>query len=455
MSSLSIIILAAGQGTRMKSDIPKVLHVLGDRSLLEHVCDVAHVLGSSNVQVVYGHGGEVVREQLSHLEIQWIEQAEQHGTGHAVEQAIPNVPDADIALILYGDVPLTNKSTLMALVAAANKTGFGLLTAELADPTGYGRIIRNKSGKIERIVEQKDASEDELKLCEINTGMMAIRADHLKRWLSELDNNNAQGEYYLTDVAAKAVAENIVISSVGPEDINEIMGVNNKIQLAELERYYQRQQAEQLMIAGVTLRDPSRFDLRGQVSVGKDVEIDVNVVLEGTVALGNRVSIGANCLLHDVEIGDDVVIMPNSIIESSTLSSHCTIGPFARIRPDTHLAQGAKVGNFVEIKKSRVGEGSKINHLSYVGDATVGTNVNIGAGTITCNYDGANKHQTIIGDNAFIGSNTQLVAPVTVGKDATIGAGSTICKNAPEGELTLSRSPQETLPGWQRPKKKD
>jgi bifunctional UDP-N-acetylglucosamine pyrophosphorylase/glucosamine-1-phosphate N-acetyltransferase len=285
--------------------------------------------------------------------------------------------------------------------------------------------------------------------------MMAIRADHLKRWLSELDNNNAQGEYYLTDVAAKAVAENIVISSVGPEDINEIMGVNNKIQLAELERYYQRQQAEQLMIAGVTLRDPSRFDLRGQVSVGKDVEIDVNVVLEGTVALGNRVSIGANCLLHDVEIGDDVVIMPNSIIESSTLSSHCTIGPFARIRPDTHLAQGAKVGNFVEIKKSRVGEGSKINHLSYVGDATVGTNVNIGAGTITCNYDGANKHQTIIGDNAFIGSNTQLVAPVTVGKDATIGAGSTICKNAPEGELTLSRSPQETLPGWQRPKKKD
>ncbi|OGT20376.1 MAG: UDP-N-acetylglucosamine diphosphorylase/glucosamine-1-phosphate N-acetyltransferase [Gammaproteobacteria bacterium RBG_16_57_12] len=451
---LSIIILAAGQGTRMKSDLPKVLHELGDRSLLEHVHDVARELGPRIIQVVYGHGGEQVRERLTHLRVQWVEQAQQRGTGHAVEMAMPRVPDDDIVLVLYGDVPLVRRETLSRLVQAAEQSGFGLLTATLTDPTGYGRIVRDARGKVARIVEHKDANTAERAIAEINTGMMAIPARRLRAWLSRLENNNSQGEFYLTDVVGMAVGEGVEVQTVAPASLEEIMGVNNKQQLAELERAYQRLQAQQLMTQGVTLRDPARCDVRGKVTVGRDVCIDINVLLSGEVRLGNRVNIGPNCVLRDVVVGDDVTILANSVIEQSVIGNHCAIGPFARIRPETQLADGARIGNFVEIKKAQVGPGSKINHLSYVGDTTVGANVNIGAGTITCNYDGANKHQTIIGDDAFIGSGTQLVAPVEVGAGATIGAGSTICRDAPAGELTLSRSPQKTVTGWKRPQKK-
>lgn len=450
---LGVVILAAGQGTRMKSALPKVLHKLADKSLLGHVVDCARALSPDEIVVVYGHGGDKVQEAFAgHSDLRWAEQAEQLGTGHAVQQAMPHLQSSDRVLVLYGDVPLTRIETLRTLVDETGQ-GFGLLTVTLKDPSGYGRIVRNDGGRVQRIVEQKDATAEELAINEINTGIMCLPRDALTGWLAGLSNTNAQGEYYLTDVLAMAVVDGFDIQVHQPESPVEAEGVNNRSQLAALERAYQWQRAEQLMTDGVTLRDPARIDIRGCVEHGRDVEIDVNVVLEGNVQLGNNVTIGANCVLRDVRIDDDVVIQPNCVLEDAVVGNDCTIGPFARLRPGAELTGGAHIGNFVEIKKSVIGQGSKVNHLSYVGDATIGAGVNIGAGTITCNYDGANKHRTVIEDNAFIGSNTALVAPVTVGAGATIGAGSVISKNAPDEKLTLTRAKQLSL-NWQRPTKK-
>lgn len=453
-SNLHIIILAAGQGTRMKSALPKVLHPIAHKPLLAHVLDVAKQLEAESTHVVYGHGGEQVKSALEHYNVKWVLQAEQLGTGHAVEQAVPDIADGQTVLILYGDVPLIQKETLVQLINAASSNALGLLTAKLDDPAGYGRIIRNETGDVIKIVEQKDATEEQKQVNEINTGMLALNSTRLKGWLKQLENNNAQGEYYLTDVIGMAAIEGVAINTVHPASLKEIEGVNNKLQLAQLEREYQMDQARKLMEQGVTLRDPARFDLRGELEVGRDVIIDVNVIIDGKVKLGDGVTIEANNIIKDTAIGDNVTIHPNCVIESANIGDSCNIGPFARVRPDTVLSNGARIGNFVEIKKSTIGEGSKVNHLSYIGDTIMGKDVNIGAGTITCNYDGANKHQTVIGDNAFIGSDTQLVAPVEVGEGATIGAGSTITHDAPKGELTLSRSPQKTRPGWKRPVKK-
>ena len=438
----------------MKSALPKVLHRIAHKPLLQHVLDVAQQLRAATVHVVYGHGGEQVKNSLPQYNVKWVLQDQQLGTGHAVDQAAPDIDDNQTVLILYGDVPLIQKDTLAKLIAASKDNALGLLTAQLEDPTGYGRIIRNASGHVIRIVEQKDASEEEKLVTEINTGMLAVNSTQLKAWLKKLENNNAQGEYYLTDVIGMAASEDVVINTVHPAFLKEIEGVNNKLQLAQLEREYQMDQAKKLMEQGVTLRDPARFDLRGELEVGKDVLIDVNVVIEGKVKLGNGVTIASNNVIKDSTIGNNVSIEPNCVIESAIIADECVVGPFARVRPDTTLARGAKIGNFVEIKKSSIGEGSKVNHLSYIGDTTMGKDVNIGAGTITCNYDGANKHQTVIGDNAFIGSDTQLIAPVEIGEGATIGAGSTISHDAPKGELTLSRAPQKTRQGWKRPVKK-
>jgi len=452
--NLSVVILAAGQGTRMRSNIPKVLHPLGGQSLLGHVVGTAHELKAVAIYVVVGHGGGQVRDTLAAFDVKWVEQTQQLGTGHAVAQAVPMIPADHMLLVLYGDVPLISAATLRRLLAAAGSGALGLLTAHLVDPNGYGRIIRNDQGDVIAIVEHKDAGAEQLDINEVNTGMLAVQAGRLRHWVARLDNKNSQGEFYLTDVIAMAVQDGVPIKTVHPAAIAEIMGVNNKAQLAELERVYQAHQAARLMESGVTLRDPARFDIRGEVTAGRDVSIDVNVVCAGKVVIGNDVVIGANSYLRDVTIGDGAVIQPNSVIEEAEIGAGCRIGPFARIRPGTKLAADAHIGNFVEIKKTTVGEHSKINHLSYVGDATVGSRVNIGAGTITCNYDGANKHRTVIEDDAFIGSDTQLVAPVTVGAGATIGAGSTITKDTPPGELTLSRAPQQTRKGWKRPVKK-
>lgn len=453
-TQLNVVILAAGQGTRMRSALPKVLHTLGHKPLLEHVLDTAKSLNCQSLHVVYGHGGDLVKQKLAHHEVNWVLQDQQLGTGHAVEQAMPHIPDNQPVLILYGDVPLIKQETLQRLIDAAGRDRLGLLTATLPDPTGYGRIIRNDSGEVVKIIEQKDANDEQKKIREINTGMLALNSTRLKGWLQQLENNNAQGEYYLTDVIGMAALESVSINTVQPESLTEIEGVNNKVQLAELERAYQRRQAEQLMHLGVTFRDPARFDLRGELEVGNDVVIDVNVVIEGKVKLGNGVTIEPNNIIKNSTIADHSVVHANSVIESAIIGEHCEIGPFARIRPDTHLAQQVKIGNFVEVKKSTIARQSKVNHLSYIGDTEMGEKVNIGAGTITCNYDGANKHKTIIGNNVFIGSDTQLVAPVEIGAGATIGAGSTITHDAPRGELTLSRSPQKTRQGWKRPTKK-
>ncbi len=451
---LNVIILAAGQGTRMRSDIPKVLHTLGGRPLLQHVIETAQQLTPETINVVYGHGADQVLAKFSGWPVQWAEQAEQLGTGHAVQQV--SLSDGDgIVLILYGDVPLLKKQTLQRLLETAESERLALLTVKLANPTGYGRIVRDDQGQVQRIVEEKDASDAEKTITEVNTGIMALPSFYLKQWLNRLENNNAQGEFYLTDVIAMAVTDGILVETVLAENEFEVQGINNKRQLAELERAYQQSQAEILMDQGATLRDPSRFDLRGEVEVGRDVEIDVNVVMEGRVKLGNRVKIGPNVVIRNAVVDDDVEILAHSIIDDAQIGPGSRIGPFARLRPGTCLARGTHVGNFVEIKKSIVGEGSKINHLSYVGDSEVGGGVNIGAGTITCNYDGVNKFKTVIEDGAFIGSDTQLVAPVRVGRGATIGAGSTITRDAPEGKLTLSRSKQITVDNWQRPKKLD
>ena len=449
---LGIVILAAGQGTRMKSRLPKVLHPLAGKPLLAHVIETARSLEPDAMAVVYGHGGEQVREALDGPGLQWVEQAEQLGTGHAVQQALPVLKDLDRVLVLYGDVPLMRRESLRSLVATS-PSGFGLMTMNLDDPTGYGRILRNEQGQVQGIVEQKDASPEQLAIREVNTGIMLVDAPSLVRWLERLTPQNAQGEYYLTDIVALAVAEGVEIQVAQPEDPVEAEGVNDRLQLAALERVYQRWQAEALMRDGVTLKDPARFDLRGSLRTGMDVSLDVNVIIEGDVVLGDNVSVGANSVLRNVRVADNVAIRENCVIEDAVIGPDSAIGPFSRIRPGTELTGGAHVGNFVEIKNSTIGLGSKVNHLTYIGDTLMGAGVNIGAGTITCNYDGAYKHRTTIEDKAFIGSNTALVAPVTVGEDATIGAGSVIAKDAPAGELTLARGKQVTIKGWKRPKK--
>lgn len=451
---LSVVILAAGQGSRMRSRLPKVLHKLGHKPLLTHVIDVAEQLSAQDIHVVYGHGGEVVRDVLADRNVSWVKQEEQLGTGHAVAQAAAHLIDDHTVLVLYGDVPLTTRETLQQLLEQVSTTSMGLLTAVLPNPHGYGRIVRNSDRVVQCITEEKDATEAIRKITEVNTGILAVSGGKLKEWLGRLKNNNAQGEYYLTDIIAMAVSDGIEVKTSQASAVEEVEGINNRSQLARIERYYQRQQAEQLMAVGVTLKDPARFDLRGTVETGSDVVIDINVILEGNVVLGNEVEIGANCVITNTTIADGCIIFPNSVIENATLGRECTIGPFARIRPDTNLAAKVKVGNFVEVKKAEVGEGSKISHLSYVGDSIIGKDVNIGAGTITCNYDGANKHITEIGDGAFIGSDSQLVAPVKIGAGATIGAGSTITSDTPAGALTLTRTKQRSIESWTRPQKK-
>ena len=452
--SLSIVILAAGQGTRMRSALPKVLHPIGGRPLLRHVINTASQLSPDSIHVVFGHGGDQVREVLADADVSWIEQAEQLGTGHAVDQVMPLISDDNTVLVLYGDVPLITPETLQPMVEQAGSGKLSVLTAVLDDPCGYGRMVRDDEGRLTSIVEHKDASEEHLQIREINTGFLAAPAGMLRGWLSRLDNSNAQGEYYLTDVIAMAAADGVAVESVGAADEFEILGVNDRVQLATLERAYQRRLADQLMRAGVTLADPARIDIRGELFTGSDCSIDVNAVFEGNVRLGDGVCIGPNCVISNTRIGDATQVFANCVIEDACIGGSSRIGPFARIRPGTELDERVHVGNFVEIKKSKIAAGSKVNHLSYIGDTLMGSGVNIGAGTITCNYDGANKHLTEIGNDVFIGSDTQLVAPVRVGDGATIGAGTTVTREVPAGELTLSRSPQKTIEGWRRPVKK-
>ena len=447
------IILAAGQGKRMKSQTSKVLHKVGNKYLLQHVVDVAknHV---EKMNIIVGRNSQSVKSAITESKINWVLQQKQLGTGHAVKQAIPFIEENSICLILYADVPLLQSKTIEELIKKARTTGFSLLSVVLNDPFGYGRIIRDTNGLIKSIVEQKDASETDLKIKEINTGIMALNGSLLKKYLNELKTNNAQGEFYLTDIVEIAVKDNVNIASFICESADEVMGINDKKQLSQAERLYQMKQAENFMSSGLTLMDPSRFDCRGNLTFGDDCTIDINVVFEGDNVLGNNVLISPNCIIKDSKIGDNAVILPNSIIENSTIGSSTSIGPFARIRPDTTIGNHSKVGNFVEIKKSSVSNNSKISHLSYVGDSKIGSDVNIGAGVITCNYDGSNKHRTEIKDGAFIGSNSQLVAPVSIGKNATIGAGSTITQNAPDNKLTVSRNKQSTIDKWKRPQKK-
>ena len=453
---ITTIILAAGKGTRMCSDLPKVLHKIANRPLLRHVYDMSYQLNNNVIKIVYGHGANLVRKVLADIDVSWVEQKQQLGTGHAVQQVSDQISDSDIVLILYGDVPLLKLATVKGLLANVSDKTLALLTVKLKNPTGYGRIVRDRLGKVTKIVEEKDASITEKKIIEGNTGIMAVQGNKLKKWLNQLSNHNAQGEYYLTDIIEMAVADQITIITTQPESVDEVLGVNNRIQLSHLERVYQQEQAVMLMERGVTLMDPARFDLRGTiVELGIDIVCDVNVIIEGENSIGNNVIIGANTHIKNSSIGDNVEILANCIIENSVVGQGSKIGPYARLRPETVLAENVHIGNFVELKKSTVASFSKINHLSYIGDATVGAQVNIGAGTITCNYDGVNKFRTIIEDGAFIGSDTQLIAPVTVGKNATIGAGSTITRDSPENQLTLSRAKQMTLAGWKRPVKHD
>lgn len=433
-SALSVVILAAGKGTRMYSNLPKVLHPLAGKPMVQHVIDAATQVGARNVHLVYGHGGDLLKKNLAGSDLNWVLQAEQLGTGHAMQQAAPFFADDEDVLMLYGDVPLISVDTLNELLKAKPDGGIGLLTVVLDDPTGYGRIVR-ENGIVTGIIEQKDASEEQLKIQEINTGILVANGASFKRWLGQLNNNNAQGEYYITDIIAMAHAEGHLIATVHPARNSEVDGVNNRLQLSRLERVYQSEQAERLLLEGVMLMDPARFDLRGELSHGIDVLIDTNVIIEGHVKLGDRVKIGAGCVLKNCVIGDDCEVSPYSVFEDAVLESGCTVGPFARLRPGAELAEGAHVGNFVEIKKARLGKGSKAGHLSYLGDADIGDNVNIGAGTITCNYDGVNKHKTIIGNDVFVGSDSQLVAPVTVGNNVTIAAGTTVTRDVPDLSL--------------------
>jgi len=450
---LEVIILAAGKGTRMRSELPKVLHPLAGRPLLEHVLAVSRQLGASRIHVVYGYGGELLRERIPAADVNWVLQAEQLGTGHAVQLALQAVSDEAMVMVLYGDVPLVGAHSLRAMRDAAGHDGVGLMTAELADPAAYGRIIRDENQRFRAIVEYSDASDAQRAISEINTGFLAAPAGRLKHWLAAVGRDNAQGEFYLTDIFALAVADGAAVETCAPVTEAEILGVNSRADLARLERLLQRQQAEELLAAGVGLADPARLDLRGELTHGVDCSIDIDVVLEGEVRCGDRVTIGPFCHLKDVTLGDDVVVHAHSVLEGASIGAGGRVGPFARVRPGSRIAAAAHIGNFVEVKNSTVGDGSKINHLAYVGDCDVGRGVNIGAGVITCNYDGAYKHRTIIGDDAFIGSDTQLVAPVRIGRGATIGAGSTITEDTPDDTLSLSRSPQVAVPGWQRPRK--
>jgi bifunctional UDP-N-acetylglucosamine pyrophosphorylase/glucosamine-1-phosphate N-acetyltransferase len=449
---LNVVILAAGQGKRMRSDLPKVLHPLAGRPLLAHVLDTARELGAGRICVVYGHGGERVRKAVAAADVAWARQEPQLGTGHAVLQALPHLDPVAPTLVLYGDVPLTEAATLSRLCAVAGD-GVAVLTVELPDPAGYGRIVR-RDGRVVRIVEEKDADDEIRAIREINTGILVAPTGALARWLPTLGNNNAQGEYYLTDVISLAVAEGLPVATVRPGHVWEVQGVNSKIQLAELERAYQLHGARLLMEQGVTLADPARIDVRGELDCGRDVSIDVNCVFEGKVQLGDGVCVGAHCVLRNVTVGAGTRIAPFCHLEDAVIGAACAVGPYARLRPGTRLADDVHIGNFVEVKNSQIGDHSKANHLAYLGDATVGRNVNVGAGTITCNYDGANKHRTVIEDDVFIGSDTQLVAPVTVGRGATVGAGTTLTKDAPPEQLTLSRAKQVSLAGWKRPVKK-
>ena len=447
------IILAAGQGTRMNSQTAKVLHKVGNKSLLQHVIDASRPLVNS-INVIIGHHSESVKKTTSNEGINWVNQKEQLGTGHAVQQAIPHINDNSICLILYGDVPLIKTETLQILTDKAESSGFSLLSVMMENPFGYGRIIRDSNNSILSIVEQKDASKDELQVREINTGIMAIRGSILKKYLKELEPNNSQGELYLTDIVEKAVKDNVNIASFICESVAEVMGINDKNQLSQAERAYQQNKASDLMSKGLTIMDPKRFDCRGELSFKDDCVIDVNVVFEGDNDLGKNVLISPNCIIKASKIGDNTHILANSIIENAVIGSNTSIGPFARIRPETKIGNHSKIGNFVEVKKSSIENNSKVSHLSYIGDSKIGSDVNVGAGVITCNYDGINKFQTEIKDGAFVGSNSQLVAPVTIGKNATIGAGSTITQNTPDGQLTLSRNKQSTISKWKRPLKK-
>lgn len=450
---LNIVVLAAGKGTRMRSKLPKVLHVLAGESLLSRVLNTARDLGSKNLCVVVGHGAEQVRAATSAIDVNFVEQMPQLGTGHALQLAASHLNDAYPTLVLYGDVPLTQLSTLQKLVdAAAN--GMALLTVNLDDPTGYGRIVRNEAGVVQRIVEHKDASDAERSIQEVNTGVLIAPTVELKDWLSQLSNDNVQGEYYLTDVIGMAVRDGVLVNTAQPAAEWETLGVNSKVQLAELETIWRSEVAKGLLEAGVTLADPARIDVRGSLKCGMDVSIDVGCVFEGQVTLGDDVRVGPYCVIRNSTIAAGAEIAAFSHIDGAVVGEVSKVGPYARLRPDAVLAEKTHIGNFVEIKKATVGVGSKINHLSYIGDATIGSGVNVGAGVITCNYDGVNKFQTVIGDGAFIGSDSQLVAPVTVGAGATIGAGSTITKDTPEHTLTLSRAKQMSVPAWVRPLKK-
>jgi bifunctional UDP-N-acetylglucosamine pyrophosphorylase/glucosamine-1-phosphate N-acetyltransferase len=450
---LDIIVLAAGQGKRMRSRLPKVLHPLAGRPLLAHVLQAALALGPRKVVVVHGHGAEQVRAAFAEANVEWVLQAEQLGTGHAVQQALSRVSQEADVLILYGDVPLVASATLQRL-ARAGAEGVGVLTAELDDPAGYGRIVRERSGRVARIVEQKDASPQELAIREVNAGFMAMSARRLSGWLGGLTNRNAQKEYYLTDVVSLAVAEGVPVNAVKVDDAWEVAGVNSKRELAELERRYQKMQAQRLLEAGVTLADPARIDVRGELECGRDVAIDVNCVFEGRVSLGEGVRVGPNCVLRNCAIAADTEVLAFSHLEDSEVGARCRLGPYARLRPGSSLAEDVHVGNLVEVKASRIGKGSKANHLSYIGDAEVGSGVNVGAGTITCNYDGAAKHRTVIEDDCFIGSDATLVAPLRIARGSYIGAGSTINRDTPAGQLTVARARQVSIPSWKPPKKK-
>jgi bifunctional UDP-N-acetylglucosamine pyrophosphorylase/glucosamine-1-phosphate N-acetyltransferase len=451
--NISIVILAAGQGTRMRSKLPKVLQPLAGQPLLEHVIATAESLTPQKISVVYGHGGETVQEYFAGRGVQWVLQEPQLGTGHAVQQAMPYLEDDEVAVILYGDVPLVKAETIQTLAAAAID-GPAILTVIEDDPTGYGRIVRDSAGAVSAIVEHKDATDEQLRIDEVNTGLLACPVKQIRPWLEALKSDNAQGEFYLTDIVASAVADGVSVTAVIGDSATEVMGINDKAQLSVAERAYQQRAVQKLMTAGATVIDPARVDVRGTLECGSDVTIDINAVFIGDVKLGDNVSIGPNCVIENSVVGAGTTVHPNCILEDAVVGNNCNIGPFGRLRPGTEMKEGGRVGNFVEIKNTTMGVGSKANHLTYLGDATIGNNVNVGCGSITCNYDGANKHRTIIGDDAFIGSGVELVAPVEIGAGATIGAGSTIGKNAPADTLTLQRSKQVTIEAWKRPKKK-
>ena len=451
--NLAVVILAAGKGTRMKSDLPKVLHPIAGRPMVQHVVDAAGALDPDNTVLIYGHGGDAVRQAVTGSRLQWAEQAEQLGTGHAVAQALPHLEE-DVVLVLYGDVPLIQPQTLRDFVARVDDQSLALMTLTLDDPSGYGRVIRDGDGKVRRVVEQKDASDDEKAVREINTGILACTRRFLNDSLPRLSNSNAQGEYYLTDLIAMAVDAGMEVVTEQPGHAWEVDGVDDRVQLARLERVYQRVRAEALMRAGVTLLDPARLDIRGNLQCGQDVTLDINTVLEGDVVIGDRVTVGPNCLIRNARIGSGTHIEAKSVVDGAVVGEDCQVGPFARLRPGTELAARAKVGNFVETKKAYVGEGSKVNHLTYIGDSRIGKGVNVGAGTITCNYDGVNKFQTVMKDGAFIGSNSSLVAPVTIGENATVGAGSVVTKDVPDQGLAVARGQQRNIQNWSRPEKK-